>query len=228
MDAGISPDITPKRLCQTCSKNVLEAFSSFKNCVSCREKNRVKSQLKAQRKKERNAMVEKHRVAMERSTTVDAVVDTDDEIDSDGKENPHSSSGGPVKMKAPISLRDLEGKERKTALKEMKRSLRKSMKEASSSPIQPFIDPKRPVRISHFTRTLAHTSISQLEKVKEFQNASALYDALKSKSSRANLSGARFNFSGCHSIIAVPDITNTKRVDLVTKDLKKIARLPFG
>jgi len=57
----------------------------------------------------------------------------------------------------------------------------------------------------------------------EFQTASNLYKQLKLKSSSKS-----FQFRGCHSIIIVPTIDNLKRVELVSKDLKKIAKLPFA
>lgn len=54
-----------------------------------------------------------------------------------------------------------------------------------------------------------------------YQSASLMYGELQDEMC------TQLNFSGCHSIVAMPNIDNAQRVDITRNDLYGIVRLPF-
>jgi len=103
------------RACATCRKT-LEDYSRFKNCATCREKNRAKQRLALQRRQERNLW------AMEALAGL-----SDEEGDDSGVEENHAMrpGGAPSVKKKPKSILELDGKERDVALLEMKNGLKR-------------------------------------------------------------------------------------------------------
>jgi hypothetical protein len=115
-EAGVAGKISNNvRACATC-KQTLGDYSRFKNCTTCREKNRNKQRLAAQRKQERKLW------AMEALAGL-----SDEEGDGSGAEENHAMrpGGAPSVKKKPKSILELDGKERDVALLEMKNGLKR-------------------------------------------------------------------------------------------------------
>lgn len=121
--AGKVPnDVRP---CVTC-KQTIAHYSRFKNCATCREKNRNKSRLAAQRRQERNLWAAQVLAGL-----------TDEEGDgSSGEENHVTRPGGApsAKKKKPKSISELDGKQREVALLEMKNGLKRKFGKMAAAP----------------------------------------------------------------------------------------------
>ena len=112
--------------CATCKKITINP-GGFKNCASCREVNRRKSQLAAQRKRERARRVSD-------VTTFAGLPHSDDSDDTvtppppnpmrpAAKENKSVASAALAKKLLTTPLRELEGDEKRVALAQLKNRL---------------------------------------------------------------------------------------------------------
>ncbi|KAF8970917.1 hypothetical protein BDZ97DRAFT_1409125 [Flammula alnicola] len=201
------------KACATCKKSNVHTFSSFKNCTKCREKNRLKSQLKDERKRAQLAL-QASLVPSMAVASYEAIGQTSvmkrivDENRREGKAI--VTATGAVKRKAPKALHELDAHEQRAVLIQMKNRLEATIKAASGGGAAPA-----PV-VPHFSKG-----------AKEYQLATALYEAVKRRIQKCSSTQSKMNFSGYHAIVAVSTIDNLKRVEMVVKDLRKIARLPF-
>jgi hypothetical protein len=108
---------TNVRACATCRQTIRD--SRFKNCTTCREKNRNKNRLAAQRRQERNLWAMKALAGL-----------SDEEGDGSGGEENHAmgpAGAPPAKKRKPKSILELDGKERDVALLEMKNGLKRKL-----------------------------------------------------------------------------------------------------
>ncbi|CAA7263876.1 unnamed protein product [Cyclocybe aegerita] len=221
------PDPTKNyRICGTCFKRNVSVWQTFKNCNDCREKNRQKKVRADERKKERERQVSLT-IAQMRKEMMSSDNDAENASTMQGVEGPSASAKedaakedaakvdaakakeGGVKRKGAQALSELEGAERDSATQEMKKRLEKKIKANGRS--------KTP-----------DLSSREADDGKEYQTASMLYDAIKSKSTRLVTLNKPLQFRGCHSIVAVSSIRHKKRAEIVENDLRKLARLSFA
>ncbi|KDR71895.1 hypothetical protein GALMADRAFT_213720 [Galerina marginata CBS 339.88] len=192
--------------CSTCHKpDSVHKHGPFRNCLPCRENNRRKSELKQQRKKQREEEIARARISLQEKMDSGAMPN----------ENFHGghqvTSTGATKRKSPKGLHELDGEAQRVALGQMKNGLKQAVK-----------GNKRVVSLASLR------VVTTSGEGKEYQSASALYDSLKNRLKKVNPASAKFlKFHGFHSIIAVSTIDNQKRAAMVANDLRKIARVPF-
>ncbi|KJA16219.1 hypothetical protein HYPSUDRAFT_47523 [Hypholoma sublateritium FD-334 SS-4] len=199
---------TPKRdlpFCATCRKVTVNP-ASFKNCPSCRETNRKKSQLAARRRRERQRRVSDVNTFAALNRNSD---DSDDAPPTrpQPKENQPAVKAALAKKIAAKPLRELEDEEKRVALAQLKNRLNIVLAQTGAKPAT------RP----------ATTSSTQTIDGKQYQTASAMYESLK----RRMLVQKKLKFHGHHAIVAVSTISHAQRVQMVANDLRKIARLSF-
>ncbi|KAF9475575.1 hypothetical protein BDN70DRAFT_996337 [Pholiota conissans] len=212
-----SSQVPPPRACATCRKFVIPYFLSFmKNCDQCRAANRKKKQQAADRKRQREAAIAKAMksitaIAHERPATPPVPRPTPVEQKENRVDLRATVVARPKKRPA---LHELEGEAHNAARNQMKSRIQ-ALTKASKT-----IDSKALLDIPHGT---SHSSPSG----KEYQTATALYESLKKRSSNASILGRKINFNGYHVIVAVSTIDHLKRIDMVTNDLRKLARLSF-
>ncbi|KAF4622643.1 hypothetical protein D9613_009042 [Agrocybe pediades] len=234
------------RPCVTCRKPFPTYRASNKNCIDCRAKNRVKARQAKERKKMRDEMWRKSALEREKlMKMVDrSIVEEEDgdetEVDDDGetdemdmlevvnslddhvRSSPRAPAAGtsngrlglvqmpkPKKRKmevvrSPKLLRDLEGQDQREALKVIKDGLLYALSDL---------------------KMVGKLDLAASKEGKEYQSASMLYDSLKRRVSSSSSSFLQYH--GFHSIVAVSTIDHRKRVELVAKDIRKIARVSF-
>ncbi|KIM37379.1 hypothetical protein M413DRAFT_448447 [Hebeloma cylindrosporum] len=189
------------RACVTCKQYTIRDYMRYKNCTTCREKNRFKQRLAAQRKQQRNQLW-----AMEMLNGAKSdISDSDDEDDgSTGEENHETRPDGapPAKKRKMKLISELDGKEKEVALLDMKNGLKRKL--------------RKKVVVAPPTKSSG----------KEYQTASVLYDTLKRKV-QASSASEFLQFYGYHTIVANQDINNRTRTKMVVDDMRKIVRVPF-
>jgi len=135
MDTAMDVDLVQSnKICRTCRRNTIPGHLPFKNCSICRGKNRVKEARRVERRREEDKYMEVHKKMLMESVLMEG----DDGPRFPTKENAISSGSKsstisfPETMKAniqPRSLYELEGKEKKHAIKEIKASLQKRIQD---------------------------------------------------------------------------------------------------
>lgn len=163
-----SPPPAPAwKSCKGCRVNKLPAYITFSNCTDCRARNALKKREQKRRQLQ---------ILLARAEALKGTTDGDGGGDNDSKENA-SNSASAVLSSAPIAnksfgviingsaqgtekvaalvkpklLRDLDGKEKKAALKQMMTTLKKRVKTSGtrSSSIQTNIDTVRFFFLQH-------------------------------------------------------------------------------
>ncbi|KAF8810849.1 hypothetical protein BYT27DRAFT_7161397 [Phlegmacium glaucopus] len=200
------------RRCGRC-RQAIDINLPFKTCNACRAKNKVKRERMRLKIKEMQttAVLARTDVHNRKCDTTGASMKGENACSSTQRDESRKVVEGDTRG-AQKSLYELEGEERKVAMKMMKASL-------------------KPIIRRHGKKPLPIATVKSATNVQDYQTASSLYDALKSKalsSYPASNEGTQFlQFHGSHTIVAVSSINNTKRIYLVAKDLRKIARLSF-
>ncbi len=125
-------DSNPRtKQCKNCRKTLPSIYNSFKNCVNCRARDRIKETPQKERRRE----TEQFLAALRLKEMINA--SSAYEENSSAKENPverrKSLTTGTMTAKARIpKLHELEGKEKKAAVQEMKVYLTKRIQDNSS------------------------------------------------------------------------------------------------
>ncbi|KAF8152570.1 hypothetical protein B0H34DRAFT_726633 [Crassisporium funariophilum] len=200
------------RTCTRCKQPTVCTTLVFKMCLKCRQKRRkVASQsLLGEGASTDTALLGP-------SMKVGVVMDAGADENRRGVKETGMSGHAGVKRKAEKSLSELGEGEQAFALKMMKKRLKTAIQKNEKNPT-----PLREINTNGI----------------EYQTATALYSALRSKlftlssalSSKSTSHGNNnklLQFEASHAIIAVSTISNLKRAQLVSNDLRKIARLPF-
>jgi hypothetical protein len=130
MDTVMDADLVPSnRNCKTCLVNPVPSHLPFKNCSDCRGKNRVKEARRAERRREQDKYIDAH---LKKKMTESMSIDDDDggfpTSISTGSKSSTSLSARTLKIQ-PKLLHELEGKEKKRAIREMKVSLQKTIRD---------------------------------------------------------------------------------------------------
>ncbi|KAF9033520.1 hypothetical protein BJ165DRAFT_1534478 [Panaeolus papilionaceus] len=175
----------------------ISAYHSFKRCLQCREKERLKAQLKKARAE--NRLLQQQQQA----SGVRVKTEDEDAEMQDVEAIALFGERGTKRKASPKLLSELEGDELKKAVKMMKKGVSRLIVELAI-----------PVR--------AETVNSNLT---EYQNARELYDSVRL--ALASAKPGSLAFVGHHTIIADATINNPTRARYVSRDLKRIAKLPF-
>jgi hypothetical protein len=138
MNAAMDADlVASNKTCKTCRINVIPSDLPFKNCSVCRGKNRIKEARRAERNRELAKYLRE--MASTESLPMDSDVNpalpTRTHAISSGSKSSTSSFAGPAKPKKrpPKLLHELEGKEKRQAMQEMKASLQKRVQDTGGA-----------------------------------------------------------------------------------------------
>ncbi|PPQ68513.1 hypothetical protein CVT24_005534 [Panaeolus cyanescens] len=180
------------------TRNCFAKLSIYQSFKRCHAC-RAKERLKSQLKRERA------KLRMMQDIVARNFKEEDDDAEMDDVEALALSGERGVKRKAPPKLlNELEGEDLKKAIKIMKTGVARLVTDLATKVPQQTVN-------SNLT---------------EYQNATDLYDSIRVAMGSANRGS--FAFIGHHTIVPVPSINNATRAEYVSKDLRKIVKLPFN
>jgi len=147
--------VQSNKICRTCRCNIIPGHLPFKNCSICRGKNRIKEARRAERRREENKVIEVHKKMLMDSISMEDEGDPGFPTNaiSSGSKSSTSSSVGPLESNVQHRfIYELEGKDKKHAIKEMKASLQKKIQENGG--IKPIVGQVARNRVVSFLSTL--------------------------------------------------------------------------
>ncbi len=211
-ESGSDIDAGP-RLCSACNKPILGSLTSFRWCEACRAKDRERSKAKRERKREKNEELLKALSLIRERDSQRAAEPSEIPVADAGKSRKHVNRHMDPDTSKAVSKKQSKRKE----IPGGETGKRKALEWESA----------RPAKIPRVSKSTSQADLS------EFQTSHDLYDMLSGlvKSyykacTSPSVPCVNISFQGSYSVVADPNISNSRRVRMESKYLSKIIKLP--